>query len=347
MGASSELVARFARALRYPFSPDTIGIRVPDAICYPTNTAHIRVKCACTTDSSGVWAGLILPLPTLSVINNSGSIAGVNGYTANSTVGGVSTPTNLSAQFLTYRVVSWGFRIILNDTNTNAKGIYSLAPFFMPANMPGAAILNNSASTGPSYIETVCGLPIPGTAVAQMPSNVALNAQDLLARGEVVARGVPYLPTAYNMRTTNADSYGTNWNMNKALGEQFIADVSAATATIGQSVISRAEEHRTDGMIGYVLYANGLPVSTQEFTLEYVYHLEGTPVFTNAVVPTAVPSPPGSTTLVETAIKAVHKAGDFFAQGTAAFAGVNSALGTAAVLYGRYGTGRGRNRLML
>jgi hypothetical protein len=189
------------------------------------------------------------------------------------------------------------------------------------------------------------GMPVPSSYLSQLPAVASFNAQDLLARGEFMVKGVPYLASAYNMRSPNNEFVAYNSSANYYVAEQFIANATANPSTVPQNYWDRLECHGTDGWMGYAVYCNGLPASTQEFTLEFIYHLEGVPVVTSSSVPTSSPSPAGSTSTVERVLTGLHSANDYFSLGGRMFNAMAPIASTASILYGRYGPGRGRRNV--
>ncbi len=323
---------QFYYALKWPFAPDALGVRVPDSICYPTTTAHLRQTYVCTSDAAGVWSGAFLPLPTASCIMNVGSIS-MTSYTANTNIGYVTTPANLAQTFRTYRVVSWGVRIIITDTNMNAKGVYRVAPVLMPIAVPSYGIINLFTASNVTQICACFGIPVPDVNLPNLPAVAVFNAQDMMATGDFLLRGVPVLPTAYDMKTV----YDTPlWSAGKYIASTSLVTDAATPTFSGAGAFGNYELHITKGQIGYVMYVSGLPATTASFAVEIVYHLEGVPQSTNVAVPTSTPSPAGSTAIIERVAAALHTAGEYFAMGQKVWKGATYGASTLATAYTRY-----------
>ncbi len=328
--------ATFKTSLLYPFSPDAVGTRVMDAVCYPTATYKVRTALSCTTTAQGTFGAIFLPFPTFNTVVRYGTMSGQTPYTQNTGCGYILTGTALAAQMSMYRVVSYGIRILLADTNTNSKGTFVLAPFMISNLIPSPYILENSPTTN---ITGLLGTSETTTSLRNMPAAVTFTTQDLLARGDVVVRGVPYLVTAYNMRNTQDSD--TTYNAGKLFGDHSVLKTADHTVDL----VGRSEIHSGNGWMGWRLYCDGMPANTNEFTVEYIAHLEGVPATASGLIPNSTPSPAGSTSATEAVISAIHKASDYVRQGASALEGVNRAVGMASVIYGRYG-GRGRgNRI--
>ncbi len=296
--------AQFLLALKDPFDPRAEGVRMPDLYRYPTVTKKHRVRFTCTTDASGVLAFTLLPTPYFSLQMVNGTAAGVTPYSSNTYCGYLASPDAEAASGLgAYRTVAWGFRILLADTNANAKGMYAVAPAPIAYNdNVNFLFLYNYATTAGAYPTDYMGLPRPASSTEVLPHVRLFNAQDLQYKGDFMAVGVPYDATVKDFRPLCRDGYtpyGTGVLYNgKMSGSATLAVGTAATAV--QSITNSRTLDAT-GHLSYIVYASGLPASTPEITVELVYHLEYIPAPTLTLSSTfsAAPSPPGSTSLLE------------------------------------------------
>lgn len=308
-------VKQFQLALRNPFSPDALGVRVVDAVCYPTTVSHMRFKVNCTTTATGTFQIALLPFLHANSILYAGTTTGNPGtYGLNTSVGYVTTGATLKTFFSCYRVAAWGVRVILTDSNQNAKGTYTMAPIMLAGNVPGENGLNGVAATGPAQLLSAFGCPAPVETIASMPGAVAVNAQDLMTRGELLARGLTYLPTAYNMKALNNTGvvFGGAGGDDVFIQGPGIWDTATKTTTLPE-VNGMGQG---DGQLAYLLSVANAPANTSEFQLEYIYHIEGVPQPSAGVVMTSVPSPAGSTSTIERVTAAMTSAGEYFAMGT-------------------------------
>lgn len=328
-------VRQFQAALRNPFCPDALGVRVIDSVCYPTTVSHLRFKVACQTTATGTFQAVILPFLHANMILNAGTTTGSPGvYPLNSSVSYVALQTDLRNFFTTYRIVTWGARIILTDANQTAKGVYTAAPVLLAGPVPGEDILGGTGATTTDRILQAFSVPTPTEAIASMPGAVAVNAQDLMQRGELTMRGLAYSVTAYDMKSLRPDS---NWTVDTAVGTgPYLVDL--ANTDFARFEVSSA--YTGDGQLGYLLSVSGAPASTSEFSLEFIYHIEGVPKPSAGVVMTSTPSPAGGTSTVERVLAAMTSVGDYFAMGTSVLDRLGK-LGTQMYSF------RNRARLMM
>lgn len=309
--ATDRAVRQFQMALRNPFSPDALGVRVIDSVCYPTTVSHLRFKVSCQTTAAGTFQAVILPFLHANMILNAGTTIGSPGvYPLNTAVSYAALQTDIRAFFSNYRIVTWGARVILTDANQTAKGVFTAAPVLLAGPVPGEDILGGAAATTTERILDAFSLPTPTEAIASMPGAVAVNAQDLMQRGELTMRGLAYSVTAYNMKSIRPLS---NWSVNTAVGTvPYLVDL----ANNDFQHFETSSAYSGDGQLGYLLSVSGAPPSTSEFSLEFIYHIEGVPRPTSSVVMTSTPSPAGGTSTVERVLAAMTSAGDYFAMGT-------------------------------
>lgn len=310
MNGAGSAIKQYQYALKYPFSPDALGARVVDAVCYPTTVSHIRYKTTCTTTATGTFQIVLLPFLHASSILVAGSTSGSPGAYANNTSVSYSIlPTTLKNSFTSYRVVTWGVRVILTDSNLNARGTYTVAPILLGSNVPGVASLGVAASGVPAILNAF-GVPTPSESIAGMPSAIAVNAQDLMANGELVMRGLVSAPTAYDMKVVTNDSGA--WVGASAFSSSGAIFTNAGAVTTYET--SNVNDAR--GQVAYLLSVANAPASTAEFQLEFIYHLEAVPQPATSIVMTSSPSPAGSTALIERVLAAMHTAGDYYAMGS-------------------------------
>jgi len=321
----SQAIRQYMYALRNPFSPDALGVRVVDSVCYPTTVSHMRYKVTCTTTATGTFQAVILPFLQASLILNAGTATGAPFvYAANPSIAYSTSASALKNTFTACRVVTWGCRIILTDSNQNAKGTYTVAPVLLGGYVPEESVLQVAAGTQ-AAIYSAFGVPTPSETVSAMPSAVAVNAQDLMANGELVMRGLMYSPTAYNMKPIC--NTGQAWVGTTAFSQAGALFTNAgAVTTYATNYLGEAS-----GQLAYVLSVANAPASTAEFQLEFVYHLEAVPQPQTSVVMTSTPSPAGSTSAVESVLSSLNSAGEYFAIGTNV---ANAAMSLGTRMYG-------------
>lgn len=294
---------QYKAALRDPFSSQADGVRMPDTYRYPTVTMKVGARATLRSDASGVIAFQIFPQPLMMLQMGSGICLGFTATSANSSLLYLTSPAALlSSGYSQYRVVSWGFRLLLADTVSAAKGIYTVAPFPLPKNnYLDWGILNGNAITGGVYIGDYVGVPRANASAEILPNRRVFNAQDLQYKGDFMAVGVPYCSACAEFRSLPLSTQ-TAFSNTKLFNNDY-GSMVYMSATLPSTVGATGNLNTLDmaGNLGYVVYATGLPVSTDELSLEVVYHLELVPTPTVLLVgmPNATASPTGSTSLLE------------------------------------------------
>lgn len=313
VGMSTAAVSQFALALRDPFHPHAIGVRVPDSYAIPTVTYHVRGSVSLTSDANGVIGGAFLPSPSLTFVLSDGTVTGgLLSFTANTGVKYVSSPTAMQAVLTEYRVVSWGLRFVPKDTAFAAKGKYYLAFVPTTANAPSWNTLETVSATNLNIIgEYLCGFPLGNgnlQGIVNHPSVRTFTAQDLM-RGEVMVSGLPLTPSYYDFKGTS-DRTSNPWGAGLVLADEGV--FNHTTGLVNATAGGRKDVASIRGGMALLFTGLGCPALTQEIDVEYVYHLEGTPNIGNnggALVPSSQKVTVGSSDLVEKALAMAHTAG--------------------------------------
>lgn len=319
MAKDASALAQFKLALSNPFSPKAIGVRVVDAYALPSVTYHVRGSFSPTTDVSGTWAGMLLPSPCLSLLRMVGLGSGnLTQFTQNVTAYYASSPTALSNVLTEYRTVAWGIRLVPKDTAFSAKGKYTVAVVPTSRNAPSWNTLETvtaaSFDTISYYLAGVNGSGSASQSWVNLPSARVFSAQDLL-RGEIQVSGLPYHNSYYEYKGVQ-DRTNAPWAAGQVLADEGV--FNNATGLVNATAGGRKDPASLAGGSAILLSVWGAPASTQEFDIEYIYHLEGTPALVvggstltaGALVPSSMRTVGGSTTLVETALSAAHMAGN-------------------------------------
>lgn len=84
-------VKSYLKALSDPFSPEAVGIRIPDPYPYPTIGYRSEGLITVTSNSSGIASVLLLPHPFLSLVNM------CNTSTISTTMTNINSSTGLYA----------------------------------------------------------------------------------------------------------------------------------------------------------------------------------------------------------------------------------------------------------
>lgn len=340
---TSSAFAQYAVALSNPFHPDAIGVRIPDSICYPTTTSHIRYKMSITASPGGTVSMVWLPCLHMSTIMVEGSSTGSPiVYSNNPYVGGSVSNSQLSSLTSHYRVVAAGARVIMTDTLTSAKGLYAFAPVPLGGYLPDEVLLDIPAADVTSAFR-VMGLQKPSATITTLPAAVAMNAQDLMQGGDITLRYIPYSNSATNFKKVcPAQAWSTDCLV---LTPPISFNGTTGTATGGSLGCSSLTN--VDGMLGYYIYVDNLPSTSGEFAVEIIYHLEYVPLPVTTPLAASTPSPIGSTSRLESIYAKMHTAMEYYHTATGIIRGIGRGLSTAAYAYNAYQRGRSnRMRLM-
>lgn len=310
---------QFQLSLRNPFSANAFGTRVVDSYSIPTATYHLRGTITCTSSPSGQFCGAFLPSPCLTFMiggvgSGFGSITGssVTAFSQNTDCSYVISPTTLSATLSEYRVVSWGIRFVAKDTAFATKGKVYIAAIPTTNNAPSWNTFETISGTMASRGEYTIGMDLAYifNTVVGLPGVRTFSMQDLL-RGEVVANGVPCDSSFYTFKGTT-DRSSTPWNTGQVLADEGV--FNNTTGLVNATAGGRKDVASLRGGRAFIIAASGLPATSNEFDIEYIYHLEGTPNMTGVVtpcvlVPSSTRNTDGASWLVEAAVSAAAKAG--------------------------------------
>jgi hypothetical protein len=303
-------IRQYALALRDPFDPRVDGVRLLDSYRYATTTLKYKTRIVLTSDASGILSFTVLPCPMFSLQMVNGTQSGLTQFTQNSNVSYLTSPaTMMNSGYGAYRVVGFGFRLLLSDTLTSAKGIYTVAPVPIPYNsLLDFNMLDGYARQPSTQFTDVMGLPEPSSAIEVLPHARTFNANDLQYQGDFMGVGVPYDSTCKDFRPLPSDvktAYSTNGTFN---GHQ-LGNVVLSTASL-PSTMAAVGSNKTLDMVGnicFVVYGSGLPISTSELSLELVYHVELVlnPIASVIGAQNCQAAPQGSTALLEGAYNSV------------------------------------------
>lgn len=338
-------VRQYAIALRDPFDQSADGVRLPDLYRFATTTQKYCVRTQLTSDAAGVLAFTVLPTPFYCLQMFNGSQLGISTYPNNGSASYLANPGALCASgFGQYRVVSWGFRVLLADSTVSAKGIYTVAPAPVPQN---AELDFDSMQGIPNqagrYFTDLWALPQPNPALESLPHRRTFNAQDLQYKGDLMGVGVPYSAIIQEFRPLSTDGQTPYWNGYLSTNKRGSCLVTSAGLPSTVASIGNVGTMNAAGHIAYMVYASGLPVSTAEVSLELVYHLElvATPsAGVTGVFPSAA-APVGSTATLEKAFQGVK---DSLYLGDKTIGRAAEFLGRAGMAGYRYAQQRPRDR---
>lgn len=309
---------QFQLALQNPFSTYAFGCRVVDSYSIPTATYHARAVINCVSGVEGGFTCAVLPSPCLSFLNlyfagNLGTVqGGLSPFAQNPSAFYLTSPTDISALLSEYRVVSWGFRLVAKDTAFNSKGKVYVAPIPTTNNAPSFNTLNTVTGTAASIGEYTIGMDAfyAYNYVIGLPGVRTFSMQDLL-RGEVQCCGVPCDATFYTFKGT-ADRSTVPWNGTQVLADEGV--FNNTTGLVNATAGGRKDVASLRGGRAFIIAASGMPPNSNEFDIELIYHLEGTPNMVsgnrqNSLIPSSTRNTNGASWLVETAVSFASKAG--------------------------------------
>jgi hypothetical protein len=295
--------AQFALALRDPFSPDALGVQVPDPYAFPTSPYHLHGEVQLTA-VSGV--AVFNPNPLQSMYTNASGNVVTTGMTAtasNANIFKATTIANMGSICDTWRTVAWGIKISNNQAPLSATG--RIVVFFIPATSQqmGYNLLENVALSASPYTVTTYGqiqTVLNSSATLQFPTAIEFSVSDLM-EGEVEVSGLIYNSSFYVFRN------GTDSNTASATNNfGGLVDYTASTGVINQSDDPSITSMSGAAAIG--VYWEGMSSSSlANLNIEYIYHVETTPTLSATSGATPVPSNPriskiGTTFEVETAM---------------------------------------------
>lgn len=314
--------AQFQLALKDPFSANAIGARVCDSYTVATATYHLRASMTATSSAAGNFSAIVLPSPCLTLVQAAGNIAGsVSGLTPfpqntqTLTQSGASylvAPASMGNVLVEYRVVAWGLRLVAKDTATGTKGKVYVASVPTTANAPSYTTFGTVTADAGSM-----GLFAAGqderflSYIVNLPGVRCFSMQDLL-RGEVVMNGTPAHSDFYDFRGT-VDRAQQAWSTGYVVADEVVMNAAAGTL-VNSTSAGRKDPASIRGGRAFLIYASGLPASTNEFDMEIVYHLEGVPQVNGVsnLIPSSTRATSGSTAIVEKAIAVASAASNLF-----------------------------------
>jgi len=288
--AGPRMDKQFALAMRSPFAPGAMGVRVPDPYSFPTAPYHLNQETVITADASGNAAVVFYPNPLVSMTDAqraAGGTAcitssGMTQFAANPGVYRLTDATSLTAAFDSYRTVHHGLKLSSLMPQLSATGRIIVAFLPCTGEMPGVNAL--SAQTTDNFHNLAVGLPaaaIASSALLQKSTAFEITAADL-AHGDVEIAGCYTNATFWRMRQTN------NSNVYAAGFYQGNEAVFAAGTGIPLSgAIDDSELTDCAGGVAIALFFEGCIPSTRIALLETLMHIEGTP----AIVATAAGTP--------------------------------------------------------
>jgi len=257
--------SKYASALLHPFSPEAEGVRVPEPYAQPTVTYKLHRVMQVTTNAAGSFDFVITPSLTYGAIQFTGTQTGLTARTITGAPAGVVVydyNPDLAGTLRSYRVVSYGLRIKSNTTFNNTKGRVYVA------RVPAAVDYPNQLATGASLTEFANGANIPldgGSGVTSsifaLPKAAQFTLSELHQESGVELITHPIGPSAVDFLD----------------GVRTTSEIMGGTAVVQHQV----GYYSGRGWQQFLISGEGMDASSQLITLEFVAHVEGTPILAN------------------------------------------------------------------
>jgi len=288
--------ANYAIALTKPFSDASYGARVPDMYSAPTATHHIRRLVTVKADSDGNFTALVMPsiyqhmiIPTGTTVSNNGTdFIAWNGAAIQKSYGLVASgPLTNQTKLSNARIVAYGVRIRNINSMTDVKGRFSVAKLALKDDMICPSRAPVGTLTPQAYFNRkewylAAGIPTQGTTddftttgytidpdtLQTLPQSVTMSNMELATKGlEVIPKITT--PYAFSFRNT-ADSKAGN-------------DPAPGIAT-GAINVGDDDYIKFGGFESILLAGSGLTPSQPCYTIELIYHVEGTPTIADDTI---------------------------------------------------------------
>jgi len=305
----------FACALKLPFHPCAVGCRVPDIYSAPTSTYHVRGNVVLGTTTAGTLGVIVLPNPILSLVdtaldsNNTACVT--SGMTQITTTSGAGTSpyygavgkTPLSLAMASYRVASWGLKITSTQPALSGTGRLYIALIPSISQVPNiGTVENNGCDNGNGHAgRAFTNLqPVFSSSILDYPEATMLTVSELMT-GAVCITPSPVNPIFYNFKSlTEYPTINNGYYVNDQTSTNSAGAVFGARNGMNINNVS--------GGMTVVIFGDGFPTSlTNAVDIEFVYHLEGTPLLSisnSAGLSSVSPMQhAGSTDIVEKALQ--------------------------------------------
>jgi hypothetical protein len=290
-------------ALLNPFNPYVAGVKIPEP--FPTFTTTYKIAGTHNVSSlAGVTSGglLLRSSPSAALVNTSiyaqlgassvlSVTSGLPAYTSNTFVYGVSG-AGLASVMGQYRVVSVGFKISVTQpigTSGGRTGWLVITPIPSSPDFPNESLLATqsilASAAGGRLTDRVNYVIATSNSILEMPGSIRVNLSEVGAQTILLSDRPTTFDYAQFYPTIDSNGY------NATIGEgSDVAFTSAGVVSIVPTLTVNTTSH--PGHTNYLLWFEGLPAAAQNLVdIEYIYHLEGTPVVSNSLV-SPVPTGP-------------------------------------------------------
>lgn len=265
-------------AMAEPFSAQAMGARVPDWFSIPTKTGHITRRFALTTNASGEADAIILPSCYWHAVSPRGSFAGQGTWTAldgttlaNAVV--YTTTASLSTQFVNYRIVGYGVKVMGTTSMTNTQGVVleakvPISSYINSGGDPVGGITPNISNANATKANTLAAYGVPNAAnVVDATSLLILPESSETSLMALCERPMDIIP-----KITSAEAFSFRLAKDSAVGFNITDQSSVSNVQSGDASYLRLSGHEA-----VIIAATGCAASTSVLEVEVIYHIEGIP----------------------------------------------------------------------
>jgi hypothetical protein len=282
--------SKFSAALSNPFSPQALGARICDSYAFPTATYHIHGTTS-VVSPAGNTAGTVFVSahPILSYADLSAGNWGATSYTGitsltqftpgNPAIFGATSPAVLAGLLGTYRVVSVGFKIRVQEPELVRTGRLIYAPVPLARDVPPYSLLtlNTMSAVNTAGTRILGGVTLQAAQTAgilSLPGAVELSLNDMALKDLLL---VPK-PCAPSYQTFHTSIHGSSYSNQYSEGDTTGTNVPGFTAFAG---LDHEDVIDPSGFTGFLLHWEAIPSAANPvFDIEDIYHLEGPPALT-------------------------------------------------------------------
>lgn len=277
---------QFMLALRNPFHPDAIGVKVPDMYRFPTQPYHIKTTIVLQSTAANGGAGCVLffmnPHTTFldvgaailggaSVSKQGGSSRFASGATI---LYGLTNETIFGGIGTSWRPVAGGIRVNQNQAWQTAQGRIYIAELPASYGFPNVNALATQIPTNAGYDSMLNNMGLPpmaicaSAAIQNYPDNIFAPIARLNNKSVRLSHQV-YSDTPFNFKaTTDTVTYNAVYGE----GDNLVLNTPS-------SVQGHTHPTSLDGTGMFILYYEGLPTAAGDsFSVDLIQHYEVVPV---------------------------------------------------------------------
>lgn len=341
----------FAGALQHPFNPMANGVQVPDIYSFPTATFHSHGVFNLSSATQGTLGVCVMPNPIASVIDmclDSNSYTCVTSTSmvqlgSSDPLWGAVAPTTLQSVLSSYRVASWGIKITNLQPALTATGRLFIAVVPSLSVVPSYQALTSQGPTnGAGYFcKEFNNANYFSSDILDLPISREVSISELMT-GAIQIAPSAVNPVFYTFKGTQS--------LDQTTTTQYFGDSISGTAGGVLGTPGLTSLTNMTGGCNVIIYGEGFPTSSSNLlAVEFVYHLEGTPVVnlagisgganqplqgsSNTVEVAMIASPPSRSITFLDAVSAISTSATKVAQSAANFASSPIGRGLESALF--------------